>query len=493
MEAWLSASPADATQAMPVRVAGPRARPRRGRGRILAIAGVAAASLVAIILASRPGQPPPSVLVPEDPKPKRVIAPRDDDGEPHKPLKPVTETVARPTPPAKPNPPPPPPEVRGPFHGALKPLPDGRVELRYDFADPAELQDWRHATGGQPSMADGEVRFGGPGGNCIMFLAPFTGDIELAGTWRVTKAFQPECDCSVNFCNAGEHYYGVSLASYEQKIFKDNGWNRLRHRPAKCPDGVAHTFRILRVGTSIKVWVDGEFCIEANDRDYTAGSLGLGAWFTATAIEEFRITGRLDPAWLASNPAAGAQLEAAADWDDPAPRQSKEGWANLALLPRVAAAASSVWRDGADPRYQTAHLRDGLYNNKHSWVARTEPSWAEIDLGAARLIRRVVLTNEHTILYNDRAAKRFDILAATEYNPDSAAPSWQRVVNCTGPALHGHRAFDLAPVVARWVRVVIIDSSRPPARLDEIEVYGTDSDDDVRRFLDDQAAKKPKQ
>ena len=488
LEAWATASPTDATQAMavPVRPPRPRRRPRRRRGSGLAVAGaVALAAAIALALWSL-RRPRAASLDGGAAGPKHPAAQADPSAG--KPVKPRPKAVASP-PPVQPEARPT-PEAAGPLHGRVNPLPDGRVELLYDFLKPGELADWRHTSGGAPSLAGGAVNFGGPGGNSIMHTASFSGDIEISGRWRVLKSFQAECDCSVNFCNSGERYYGVSLASHEQKIFKDNGWNRLRQRQATCPHGVSHTFRIARAGASIKVWVDGQFCLEAADRDYTSGSLGLGSWFTSAAIEEFRILGRLAPEWLAANPRAGEQLEAAATWEDRAPAKSPDGLTNLALLPGALANASSVWQDGTDPRHQIAFLRDGLYNNKHSWIAKTEPSWAEVALAAPRLIRRVAISNEHTLFYNDRAAKRLDILAATEYALDSAAPTWQRLVSHNGPGLHGHKAFDFPPVVARWVRVVIIDSSRPPARLDEIEVYGSDSEHDAARWLEERAAKQ---
>jgi len=265
--------------------------------------GLLAAALAAwaVVRLSRPPEPrrPPRLQPP-------LARGRDPfEGEPEAPPRPPLPALDQPR--ATPAPP-----ATERFHGALRVLPDGRVELSYDFASAAELRDWRPAAGDEPSVAFGEARLGGPRGNCIMYIAPFAGDIEIAGTWRQLQALQADGDCSINFCNLGaDRYYGVSLASFETKIFKNNGRNRLATQPWDCVAGRSHRFRIERLGEAIRVWVDDQLVAGATDGDYTSGSVGVGAWYSLTAIEDIRITGRLDPSWLARNPGAVAQIEAA--------------------------------------------------------------------------------------------------------------------------------------------------------------------------------------
>lgn len=196
------------------------------------------------------------------------------------------------------------------FHCALQTLPDGRVEFFYGFEAKEELRDWRHEGPGEPTLADGEVRFGGPEAACMIFTAPFVGDIEIGGTWRQIESIQPTGDCSVSFCNqGGERYYAASLATYGTRIFKNSGQKEVSKKLWECVGGKSHTFRIVREGDSIRVSVDGQLQVEAADKDYTRGAVGLGAWFARVAIEEIRITGRLDPAWLAVHPGAAKEIE----------------------------------------------------------------------------------------------------------------------------------------------------------------------------------------
>ena len=304
-------SPAEGTRRMSAAARG-AADPqqlRRPAAGVVLVLGLAAAALGAWAIfrpGPRPGargpepvESPPPALHPRDPfEREREATPQD------RPLPRLD-----PPQPSTPDPPPPP---RAAFQGTLRVLPDGRLDIGYDFASAAELRDWRHASGGEPSVVEGEVRFGGPGGNCLMFNAPFTGDIEIAGTWRQLQVFQRECDCSINFCNlGGERYYAASLAIYGTRIFKNNGHNEVSKKLWECVGGRSHQFRIVREGESIRVWVDGELQAEAKDAEYTSGSVGVGAWFARVAIEEIRITGRLDPGWLAQNAGARAQIEAA--------------------------------------------------------------------------------------------------------------------------------------------------------------------------------------
>ena len=149
------------------------------------------------------------------------------------------------------------------------------------------------------------------------------------------------------------------------------------------------------------------------------------------------------------------------------------GFPNLARGPQARPAASSVFQDGRVPIHQVAHLNDGLEGNAHSWISKGEPSWAEIDLGGVYWVCKVAFGSDSSQQYGDRAATSFAILAATRYDRDSTAASWQTVYQqADGPPVHVRREFRLRPVQARWVRVAIAAASSGEARVDEIEVFG---------------------
>ncbi|MCL5095997.1 MAG: discoidin domain-containing protein, partial [Candidatus Omnitrophica bacterium] len=157
----------------------------------------------------------------------------------------------------------------------------------------------------------------------------------------------------------------------------------------------------------------------------------------------------------------------------------RNGHRNLALLPDAKANASSVYDQGSMPIHQIAHLNDGWYGNSASWISESMPAWAEIDLGGVYHINQVILGNDHTSQFADRATTSLRILTATEYNPDSSASTWQTVLQYRGEPILTEKAFSFASTAARWVRIEILPKEEQTAqialpRLDEIEVYEAD-------------------
>jgi len=152
-------------------------------------------------------------------------------------------------------------------------------------------------------------------------------------------------------------------------------------------------------------------------------------------------------------------------------RKDKLGFANLALNSKATPAASSLLPGHAI--HQIAHLNDGLAGNKHSWISKQEPSWAQIDLGDVYWVYKVAFGSDSSGQHADRAATTFAILAATEYDKDPRAPTWQTLHRQTdGPPVHLRTAFTFKPVRARWLRIAIDATNGNQARVDEIEVFG---------------------
>ncbi|MCC6420165.1 MAG: PD40 domain-containing protein [Gemmataceae bacterium] len=152
------------------------------------------------------------------------------------------------------------------------------------------------------------------------------------------------------------------------------------------------------------------------------------------------------------------------------PRSDAEGLTNLALLPAARASASSTHAGGKMPIHQVRHLNDGKYGNSHSWISAGEPSWVEIDLGEVCRIARVVLGSEHQPYHRDRAATRFEILAAS--SKDAGRIAWKRLLSYEGEPVRTTTAFDLEPIAARYVRVAIHQGVGGEVRIDELEIYG---------------------
>ena len=132
----------------------------------------------------------------------------------------------------------------------------------------------------------------------------------------------------------------------------------------------------------------------------------------------------------------------------------RDGHRNLALLP--GAKRSSSLLDGF-AIHQTSHLNDGWYGNDASWVAAEMPAWAEIDLGsftrlAACAWARTTAANSMTVPRRHCACWR-----PASTRPTPAPLLWQQVAEYHGPPLATTTSIEFSPVIARWVRVQILN------------------------------------
>ncbi|HIE29572.1 TPA: hypothetical protein EYP66_20065 [Candidatus Poribacteria bacterium] len=132
--------------------------------------------------------------------------------------------------------------------------------------------------------------------------------------------------------------------------------------------------------------------------------------------------------------------KATEECDDPSPckpelvpTKDDEGNINFALLEDAKPNADSLIGDGGwcPRRHCTEYLNEGFYNNCRSWISATSPgteAWAEIDLGDVYLIKKVAFGSDRCENYKDRAATKFSILIAKEYNEDSNADTWKKIL-----------------------------------------------------------------
>jgi hypothetical protein len=159
------------------------------------------------------------------------------------------------------------------------------------------------------------------------------------------------------------------------------------------------------------------------------------------------------------------------------PTQDDAGNINFALLETATPNADSLIGDGdwCPARHCTEYLNDGFYNNCRSWITASggPEAWAEVDLGDVYLVKKVGIGSDHCGNYQDRFAKDFKILVATEYNEDSRADSWQEVYdNQNGAEVHETLYFEFPAVAASHVRI-FVETGGGGVRIDELEVYGT--------------------
>ena len=109
------------------------------------------------------------------------------------------------------------------------------------------------------------------------------------------------------------------------------------------------------------------------------------------------------------------------------PLKDDKGNINLALLEEAKPNADSLIAGWCPDRHCTEYLNDGFYNNCRSWITGSggPSAWCEVDMGNAYRIKKVGIGSDHCGNYQDRSAKDFKVLVATQYNKDSKAATWK--------------------------------------------------------------------
>jgi hypothetical protein len=157
------------------------------------------------------------------------------------------------------------------------------------------------------------------------------------------------------------------------------------------------------------------------------------------------------------------------------PTEDDEGNINFALLEAATPNADSVIAGWCPQRHCTEYLNDGFWNNCRSWITGSggPEAWAEVDMGDVYLVKKVGFGSDHCGNYQDRFAKDFKILVATEYNEDSNADTWEEVYdNQNGDEVHETLYFEFKATEARYVRIYVVTGGGG-VRIDEMEIYGT--------------------
>ena len=197
------------------------------------------------------------------------------------------------------------------FHGAVRRLADGRVELSYDWSDAEQLKDWQPREDTTPTVADGELRMGARQGTLLTHRAPLIGDAEMSGTWCMREKLGMARSCVVGVCRGEVGGYGFMLITVNPRIWKGQGDKPIAWGQGRYEESRPHTFRLVRASPSVEGWIDGAVRVRAQDADYDRGAAFLSSWEANVSYDDIRIIGKLDPAWLAQRPDAVAQIAAA--------------------------------------------------------------------------------------------------------------------------------------------------------------------------------------
>jgi len=240
------------------------------------------------------------------------------------------------------------------FHGAVRRLADGRVELHYDWSDAAQLRDWEPDAKTKPTVADGELRMGARLGTLLTHGATLVGDVEVAGTWCMREKLGMARSCVVGVCRGDAGGYGFMLITVNPRIWKGRGDKPIAWGQGRYEEGQPHTFRLVRASPSVKGWIDGAARVRAQDADYGRGAAFLSSWEANVAYDDIRIVGRLDPEWLKAHPDAAKQVAAAplageegeAGWTSLFDGKSLDGWKVVGRFPGAGKAGTAKVADG---------------------------------------------------------------------------------------------------------------------------------------------------
>jgi len=277
------------------------------------------------------------------------------------------------------------------FHGAVRLLPDGRVELRYEFANPEHLRDWPEWVKNPPKIVGGEARIGPGFGVGGANVATFAGDIEVEGTWCLREAVGPEASCGLNLCAPLGRFYGIVLRAGNQKIIKDSGVNVIGWGTGQPTNGEPHAVRCVRAGKTLKVWIDGELRMDSTDPDHTRYAVGVGAWNARVGYKDMRIVGRLDPEWLEAHAGAAKQLAGlqAADDEKNRPEKSRELYAKGAEGLHPLWAKRQYAEAAAKAKALAAQKNYGRFPAAAKWLAEDAQAlldfWQSVEAGAATI------------------------------------------------------------------------------------------------------------
>jgi hypothetical protein len=193
----------------------------------------------------------------------------------------------------------------------------------------------------------------------------------------------------------------------------------------------------------------------------------LGDVLTEKAVAKLAAGGNL----VASAPPPSL-APAAAPCEGAQPVLSEDGASRNLALGRGAVATASSTIAGYEQIHRVEHLNDGWYGNCRSWVAASMPAWVEIDLGREYSVQKVVLGAENTGRYSDRGATSLEIVVRGADGKSVTVASYD---DARAPLRRATPFVLKAPVVGRYVRVNLKGSDGADVRIDELEVWGTDT------------------
>ena len=146
-------------------------------------------------------------------------------------------------------------------------------------------------------------------------------------------------------------------------------------------------------------------------------------------------------------------------------RTDGQGLENVALRPGVTPRASSSLHIAP---HRIENLNDGANGNPHSWILGEKTGWVQLEFGQAVHICRIGFASDVQGRYTDRAITAFDLQV-----PDGEG--WRTIYSYAGEPVIGYRRFSFPPVRTVILRLVIRDSIRSQPRIDELEVFGSDT------------------
>ncbi len=216
-----------------------------------------------------------------------------------------------PQPKAAPEPPFPPVTGLNALRGDVRPLPDGRIELYYDWSDPAQLEDWRVVAGPAPQVAEGELRLGSDESHTLRHAAAFLGPVEAAGTCCIREELGVHGHVGAGLCAGPWRGYWLLMRDGQQDVYREDGAPAfLAIQRERLREGAEHAFHFARQGELVQAWLDQTVQLRGRDAAHHQGSVLLRAWRVRAGLRGVWLLGRPEAEWLAGNPGVARQVEA---------------------------------------------------------------------------------------------------------------------------------------------------------------------------------------
>ncbi|TET37135.1 MAG: hypothetical protein E3J72_06775 [Planctomycetota bacterium] len=199
------------------------------------------------------------------------------------------------------------------FAGKYIDMGDGTVRVYYDWSDETQLGDWKEYSLDTVydlipypwELVDQEIK--GRGSKVYLWNGIIDGDVTI----EFEAVGGGECpSIQATLCDDGEgvnYLFGVGVKRLGPKRnsithYVKKGTNKVlvKESANDIKVGQRYIVKIEKVGSKLRLWVDGKLCVETENDDLVSGHVGLFAGGSGQGVlfDNVKITGKLSKKWL---------------------------------------------------------------------------------------------------------------------------------------------------------------------------------------------------